>query len=164
MLIAMSNIHMILLMQRLWLINKDLFRPWLTTKIITKLPKLTRHIQNAAVDIPQMANPFQLIAIHQAFTITFQQAQHQGNIPTSYGVAQDVGNLIFLILNIHFLIPGSRLVYDLIFYAIHITHQIKFRRRYVPDGVGTKKTERRCKKKISKCIRTKKNMRKGRKP
>ena len=38
---------------------------------------------------------------------------------------RSVGNLVFLILNIHFLIPDSRSVYDLIFYAIHITHQIR---------------------------------------
>ena len=36
-----------------------------------------------------------------------------------------VENLIFLILDIHFLISDSRLVYNLIFYAIHITHQIR---------------------------------------
>jgi len=36
--------------------------------------------------------------------------------------SQHVENLVFLILNIHFLISDSRSVYDLIFYAIHITH------------------------------------------
>ena len=36
-----------------------------------------------------------------------------------------VGNLVYLIFNIHFLIPNSRSVYDLILYAIHITHQIR---------------------------------------
>jgi len=36
-----------------------------------------------------------------------------------------VENLVFLILIIHFLISDSRSVYDLIFYAIHITHHIR---------------------------------------
>lgn len=72
MLIVMSNIHMISLMRRLWLTKKCLFGPWLV-EIMAEFSKLIRHIQNAAVDVPPTANPFQLIKAYQAFTIAFQQ-------------------------------------------------------------------------------------------
>ncbi|KAF8124443.1 hypothetical protein EV363DRAFT_1178023, partial [Boletus edulis] len=47
------------------------------------------HVRNAAVGVPPAANPFQSIEAYQAFTLAFQQAQHQGDIPTGYGVAQE---------------------------------------------------------------------------
>jgi len=49
---------------------------------------VTRHVRHAAIGMPPTANPFQLIEAYQAFTLAFQQVQHQGNIPTGYGVAQ----------------------------------------------------------------------------
>ncbi|KAG6380631.1 hypothetical protein JVT61DRAFT_4997 [Boletus reticuloceps] len=56
---------------------------------MTELPKLTRHVRNTAVGVPPTANPFQSIEAYQAFTLAFQQARHQGDIPTGYGVAQE---------------------------------------------------------------------------
>ncbi|KAF9219401.1 hypothetical protein BS17DRAFT_717668 [Gyrodon lividus] len=39
--------------------------------------------------MPPTANPFQSIEAYQAFALAFQQACDQGNIPTSYGVAEE---------------------------------------------------------------------------